>query len=164
LPVRSRVEAISYLHSFYYRDVEKTGKSSKKSLFLILRILFYQISIIGSPRIERSALGWLLVKNDYFTTESLIWSMPSNSPLADIIRSKLRKKWVHSERCAILSTSSPFFNFPQRSPLQQECDDGNNHEDYHEPFCDFHRETGYSPCSQYECNQGKDQKNYREIN
>jgi hypothetical protein len=70
---------------------------------------------------------------------------------------------IQANPLSVSGTSSPFFNFPQKSPSQQERDYGNNHEDYHEPFCDFHRETGYSLCSQYECNQCKDQENYRKI-
>ena len=53
--------------------------------------------------------------------------------------------------------------FPSKESLQQERDNGNDHEDYHEPFCDFHRETGYPPCPQNKGNQGEYKENYRKI-
>ena len=55
------------------------------------------------------------------------------------------------------------FFVPSRIPLQYERDDGNYNEDYYEPFCDFHGETGYSLQAQYKKNQSKYKENYRKI-
>ena len=40
-------------------------------------------------------------------------------------------------------------------PLQEERYNRNDNEDDDEPFCDIHREAGYSPCAQDEKNQGQ---------
>ena len=56
------------------------------------------------------------------------------------------------------------FYFPHRNPLQQERDYGYDHEDYHEPFCNFHGEPGYPPCTQDKENESEYKKNYRQIN
>jgi hypothetical protein len=55
------------------------------------------------------------------------------------------------------------FGPPEKIPLQYKRDDGNDNEDYYEPFCDFHRETGYPPEAQYEKHQSQHKENYREI-
>jgi hypothetical protein len=63
-----------------------------------------------------------------------------------------------------MASPDPFcFLSPQGSPLQQERDYGNNNEDYYEPFCDFHSETGYPPHTHYEKYQSKYKEDYRKI-
>jgi hypothetical protein len=52
---------------------------------------------------------------------------------------------------------------PSIIPLQYECHNGDNDEDYHEPFCNFHSETGYPSHAQYKKNQGQYKENYRKI-
>ena len=44
------------------------------------------------------------------------------------------------------------------TPLQKEGDNGYDNEDYYEPSCDFHRETGYPFHAHNEKHQGKDQE------
>jgi hypothetical protein len=56
--------------------------------------------------------------------------------------------------CMASPDPSCFF-VPSRIPLQYKRDDGNYNEDYYEPFCDFHGETGYSLQAQYKKNQSK---------
>jgi hypothetical protein len=53
--------------------------------------------------------------------------------------------------------------FSLKDPLQYERDYGNNNEDYYEPFCDFHSETGYPPHAHDKKNQSKYKENYRKI-
>jgi hypothetical protein len=48
-------------------------------------------------------------------------------------------------------------------PLQDERDDSNYNEEYHKPFCDLHRKSGYPPCASQVRNQGKHKEDYRKI-
>ena len=37
----------------------------------------------------------------------------------------------------------------ENHPAKQECNNGDYDENYHQPFCNFHRETGDPSCSEY---------------
>jgi hypothetical protein len=50
-----------------------------------------------------------------------------------------------------------------KDQLQYERNYGNYNEDYYEPFCDFHSETGYPLHAHYKKNQSKNKENYRKI-
>ena len=53
--------------------------------------------------------------------------------------------------------------FPVGPVLQQERYYGYYNEDYYEPFCDFHSETGYPLHAQDEKDQSQYKEYYREI-
>ena len=64
-------------------------------------------------------------------------------------------KYLHQvtrvERAKEPNLKNVFFFSPAvfLKPAKQECDDRHYNEDYHKNFCNFHRETGDPPCTQY---------------
>jgi len=57
----------------------------------------------------------------------------------------------------------PLVYIPLKDPLEEECHYGNDHEDYYEPSCDFHRETSYTFHAHDKKHQGKDKEDNREV-